>query len=170
MAEAFRSWPHAGDVAAVDALVARTGVFSDDERAIARELVEENLAKGADASGYHFLFADGVEGIAGYVCFGPISGTVRRWELYWIAVAPGVLRSGLARRLQQAAEDAVRAKGGVYLIAETSSRADYEPARRFYAAQGYALLAEIPDWHDDGDGLVIFGKRLAARATASPSA
>jgi hypothetical protein len=33
-------------------------------------------------------------------------------------------------------------------------------ARRFYFAQGYALLAEIPDWHDDGDGLAIFGKRL----------
>ena len=96
----------------------------------------------------------------GYPCFGPIAGTAGRWELYWIAVDPNAHRSGLGKRLQAASEEAVRSRGGVMLIAETSTRPDYNPARRFYLAQGYRLLAEIPDWHDDGDGLAIFGKRL----------
>jgi GNAT superfamily N-acetyltransferase len=156
----FRDRPRAVDVAEVDRLVRLAGVFNDGEVAIARELIEESLAKGAEASGYHFLFADGSNGVDGYTCFGPIAGTAGRWELYWIAVDPHAHRSGLGKRLQAASEEAVRALGGVMMIAETSTRPDYSPARGFYLAQGYRLLAEIPDWHDDGDGLAIFGKRL----------
>ena len=156
----FRDHPRATDVDAGERVVRLTGVFNEGEVSIARELIEENLAKGAEASGYHFLFADGARGVDGYTCFGPIAGTAGRWELYWIAVDPGAHWSGLGKRLQAASEEAVRALGGVMMIAETSTRPDYAPARRFYLAQGYRLLAEIPDWHDDGDGLAIFGKRL----------
>lgn len=159
--DGFRSVPLPQDVEAVGRLVRSAAVFNEEEIAIARTLVEEGLEKGAGGSGYHFLFADGPDGLLqGYTCFGPISGTVRRWELYWIAVDPRLRRCGLGARLEAASEAAVRGMGGLLLIAETSTRDDYEPARRFYLAQGYRLLAEIPDWHDDGDGLAIFGKRL----------
>jgi hypothetical protein len=60
-----------------------------------------------------------------------------------------------------ATEDAVRALGGVFLFAETSTLANYEPARKFYLAQGYRLMGTIADWHADADGLEIYGKRLA---------
>ncbi|HEX3485988.1 MAG TPA: GNAT family N-acetyltransferase [Micropepsaceae bacterium] len=159
-AEGFRIVPRPSDVGEVERLVRLTCVFNEGEIAIARELVEDCLAKGEEASGYYFLFADGPPGIEGYTCFGPIPGTAGRWELYWIAVDPEAHRSGLGRRLQAASEEAVRAMGGVMMIAETSTRPDYAPARQFYLSQGYRLFAEVPDWHDDGDGLAIFGKRL----------
>jgi D-alanine-D-alanine ligase len=160
MAEHFRDFPRPSDVEAVDRLVRQTNVFNDSEVAIARELVEECLAKGPQASGYHFLFADGPGGVEGYTCFGPIAGTKGRWELYWIAVDPTAHRSGLGKRLQTASEDAMRKLGAVMMIAETSTRPDYAPARKFYVSQGYKLLAELPDWHDEDDGLAIYGKRL----------
>jgi ribosomal protein S18 acetylase RimI-like enzyme len=159
-AESFRTELHPSDAGAIERVVRTTGVFSEAEIAIARELVEESLHKGAKASGYYFLIADGPDGIDGYACFGPVPGTVSRWELYWIAVNPLAQRHHLGASLQRAAEKAVAAMGGRWMVAETSTRPDYDMARRFYFAQGYALLAEIPDWHDDGDGLAIFGKRL----------
>src|SRR5579862_8962341 len=58
-AHRFRAEPHSRDASAVESLVRESGVFSEAEVAIARELVEDNLARSASASGYHFLFADG---------------------------------------------------------------------------------------------------------------
>jgi len=160
MKTSFRTRTKPEDVVSVERVVRATGVFSPAEIAIARELVEENLAKGDESSGYRFLIADGAEGIDGYACFGPISGTESRYELYWIAVGPKSRGTGLAERLLKATEDSVRELGGPWLFAETSTRADYTPARKFYSSRGYHLLAEIPDWHADGDGLAIYGKKL----------
>jgi len=140
--------------------VRSTGVFNDTEIAIARELVEEWLNRGAAACGYHFQFADGTNGLEGYACSGPIPGTAKRYELYWIVVAPAARRAGLGRSLQLAAEDSARALGATYMMAETSTRPEYLAARSFYQSLGYTLLAQVPDWHDDGDGLAIYGKRL----------
>ena len=159
-ADAFRGQVRREDAVAVERLVARAEIFNPAEVAIARELVEENLAKGEQASGYYFLFADGAGGLDGYSCFGPVPGTRARYELYWIAVHPEARRLGLGRRLLEATEEKVRAMGGVRLVAETSTLPQYAAARGFYLARGFSLLAEVPDWHDDGDGLAIFGKRL----------
>jgi GNAT superfamily N-acetyltransferase len=156
----FRKTVRRQDAAAVETLVRLTGVFNAAEIAIARELVEEHLDKGAIASGYHFLFADGPSGLDGYVCFGPMVATAARFELYWIAVDPGGHRAGLGRKLQKAAEDGARELGAAYLIAETSTRPDYEPARNFYRSLGYQHLGDIPYWYADDDGLCVFGMRL----------
>ena len=144
----------------MEALVRRTGIFGEDEIAIARELVDENLAKGEAASGYYFLFADGERGIEGYACLGPVPGTHGRCELYWIAVDPDARRRGLGRALQRSAEEKARALGAVHLVAETSTLPAYAAAREFYLSGGFSLIAEVPDWHDDGDGMAIFRKRL----------
>jgi len=157
----FRFEPTAQDAECVEALVRASGVFSAEEIAIARELVEEALARGAAASGYHFIFAEGADGLDGYACFGPIPATDRRYELYWIAVTKNARRRRLAAKLLSMSETRAKAMGAAMMIAETSTRPDYAPAYNFYHAQGYALLAEIADWHADGDGLAIFGKRLA---------
>ena len=155
----FRCDLNASDADAVMRVVTRTGVFSVEEIAIARSLVEETRS-GAPGADYRFLIADGADGIDGYTCYGPIPGTDRRYELYWIAVDPQTRRRGLGRALLAATEDAVRALGGTHLFAETSTRADYAPARGFYSASGYTLHAQVPDFHADGDGLAIYGKRL----------
>lgn len=160
----FRAQVRPEDADAVEQLVRATGVFSEHEIAIARELVEENLAKGEDASGYRFNFADGAHGLDGYTCFGAIPGTDRRYELYWIAVNPKTRRAKLGQKLIAAAEAQVREAGGVYLFAETSSSANYEAARKFYLAHGYHLMGSIANWYSDGDGLQTYGKRLAGQA------
>jgi GNAT superfamily N-acetyltransferase len=157
---AFRNIATPRDVDAVERVVCSTGVFSAAEVAIARDLIKEHLAKGADESGYYFLFADGAVGLDGYVCFGPIPATDARFELYWIAVDSEAGRKGLGTRLLAAAEDAALQMGAKYLIAETSTTPFYSAARSFYRAVGFSHLGDIANWHSDTDGLAVFGKRL----------
>lgn len=156
----FRETVRPGDAESVERLVRLTKVFRGPEIDIAKELVEEHLRRGAAASGYHFLFADGAQDLDGYVCFGPIPATDARFELYWIAIRPDTCRKGLGRELQNATEEKLRSMGAKYLIAETSTTAAYAPARGFYLSVGYEHLGDIPNWYSDADGRAVFGKRL----------
>lgn len=156
---AFRHELRDQDALLIERLVTEAGVFNADEIVMARALAEEAL-RSEGGAGYYFLFADSAAGLEGYVCFGPIPGTDRRYELYWIVTAVAARRHGLARALLEAAEANVRARGGVHLFVETSTRSDYAPAHALYAALGYARFCTVPDYHGDGDGLAIFGKRL----------
>lgn len=157
----FRAEVRPDDVGAVEALVAGTGRFRPAEIAIAADLVAECLARGPEASGYHFLLADGSHGaLAGYACFGPIAGTLLSFDLYWIAVDTRAQGRGLGRRLLAATEATVLEAGGRRLYADTSSAEAYAPTRAFYRACGYAPAAELPDFYAPGDGKVIFCKVL----------
>jgi GNAT superfamily N-acetyltransferase len=147
------------DPDAIETLVTRACVFNANEIAMARELAQEALMRGVEP-GYLFLLADGADGLDGYTCYGPIPGTERRFELYWIAVEARARRRGLARGLLVATEKAARKLGATHLFAETSMRADYKPAHALYASLGYTLHGVVPDYHADADGLGIFGKKL----------
>ena len=82
------------------------------------------------------------------------------YDLYWIAVDPTEQGRGIAHALDEAVTDAVRREGGRWILAETSSTAPYEPARRFYLRRGYTLIERIPDFYRPGDDRLTFGKRL----------
>jgi GNAT superfamily N-acetyltransferase len=153
-----------GDPAAVRSLARCTGFFSTEEVQIAGDLVDESLR--TPAAGYEFLLADGPSGLAGYTCFGRIPGTVASHDLYWIVVAPALQGQGLGRQLLRESEAWVRRLGGTRLYADTSSRSQYLATRRFYAACGYAVAAELPDFYRPGDGKVIFVRVLDSTATA----
>ena len=167
-AVAFRTTLRETDVEAIRSLVAATGFFTSEEVGIAAELVADRVEKG-DRSDYAFLIAEeslapgGASGrILGYSCFGPIPGTDRRFDLYWIAVDPGLQRQGLGRRLLAETERRVAALGGARLYVDTSTSEKYAPTRAFYRRSGYAKAAEMPDFFRDGDGKAIFVKKLAA--------
>jgi len=155
-----------GDTAAVRALVAATGFFRDDEVDVAAELVAERLSRGV-ASGYHFVFAEIGDRMAGYSCFGPIGCTVSSHDLYWIAVHPDFQGSGVGTDLIRETERRVGELGGTRVYVETSSTARYEPTRRFYERRGYAAEGVLRDFYAPGDGKVIFVKVLP-EASASP--
>jgi len=156
----WRDTPAAGDVEAVRALVARVGVFSSAEVAIAAELVEERLRSGL-ASGYHFVFADDPDGLAGYTCFGPIPATLASFDLYWIAVHPDLHGRGLGSRLLIESERRIAEQGGRRVYVDTSSRREYAAAHALYVRAGYREVARLPDFYAPGDARLIFEKALA---------
>ena len=150
-----------GDREAVGRLVRATGFFSGEEIAIARELVDERLAKG-EASGYFFLFAEEGGRLLGYTCFGPIAGSVHSYDLYWIAVNPTEQGRGVGRKILAESERVMAGRGARRVYAETSARPQYEPTRAFYAACGYRQEALLADFYATGDGKAIFVKPIAA--------
>ena len=151
----------AADAVSVRDLTAATGVFSSEEVEIAEELVQERLNKGPEC-GYHFVLAEQDGRLAGYTCFGPIPGTDRRFDLYWIVVNPARQRTGVGRELLRRTEAAALAAGATHLFVDTSGRDSYAPARAFYRLAGYRKVSELPDFFHDGDAKVIFAKRLTA--------
>ena len=156
----YRSELRESDVTAIAEIVSSTGFFTPAEIAVAIELAEERLAKGA-ASGYWFLFAEDAAGrVLGYACYGPVPATASTYDLYWIAVHREAQRAGLGRQLLTRAEAAIAAAGGVDIYVETSSRALYRPTQSFYAEAGYRLAAEFSDFYAPGDGKLFFVKRL----------
>lgn len=159
----FRDVVHCSDAEAVGALVAATGFFTAAEIDIAMDLVTERLVKGPP-SGYQFRFAERRSTLAGYACFGPISGTLASYDLYWIAVAPGFQGRGLGRALLERAERAIGTSGGRRVYIETSSRAQYRDTREFYGRCGYHCEAILVDFYAPEDDKLIFVKQLGARA------
>jgi ribosomal protein S18 acetylase RimI-like enzyme len=135
-------------------------VFSDDEVAAVAELLELYLGDGAQDE---FLFITaGDDGRAvGFACYGHIALTARNYELYWLATDPQAGRRGVAAALLGEVEAAAQASGARYVNLETSATEPYAPARSFYARQGYAIVARIPDWYSDGDDMLIYRKELA---------
>lgn len=157
---ALRAEVRPSDLDTVRRLVRATGFFSEEEEAIALELVEERLLEG-EASDYRFLFAERDREVLGYSCYGRIPLTQSSFDLYWIVVDPQAQGNGVGRRLIRATEAAAMEAGSTALYAETSSRPQYAPTRAFYLGCGYAIAAEFPDFYAPGDGKVVFVKQLA---------
>lgn len=155
----YRDDVRPADVARIREIVTAAANFSNEEIAIAAELAEERLARGL-ASGYEFIFAENDGAIGGYACYGPIPGTVARYDLYWVAVDPAAQRHRIGAELVGKVEAAVRERGGERIYIDTSTSAAYAPARGFYARMGYQRAAELPDFYKAGDGKLILLKVL----------
>jgi D-alanine-D-alanine ligase len=147
------------DRPALEALISATGFFNAEEREVAMELVDDRLKLGM-ASHYRFLVGEVQGEVAGYTCWGSITGTLAAADLYWIAVDPRFQRQHVGAALLAAGEERMAAEGRTRIYVETSTRPQYDPTRRFYAARGYHLAAELADFYAPGDGKAMFLKVL----------
>jgi ribosomal protein S18 acetylase RimI-like enzyme len=156
----LREEPQASDRQAIAEILSSTNLFYPFEIEIAVWLLDETLREG-DESGYYFLFADQGNETVGYSCYGPITMTENRYDLYWIAVRKDLQGSGLGGLLIREAEKKMADMGGTILYVETSGRQDYQPTLAFYRKQQYQSIACIPDFYKDGDDKIIFMKKLS---------
>jgi ribosomal protein S18 acetylase RimI-like enzyme len=151
----------AGDRDAVIDLVEANGNFTDDEVAIAKELIDICIEKPEQRDYFTFVYeVEEEKRIGGFLIVGPTPATVGTYDMYWIASHPDFYGKGIAQALDRKAVEFVRDHGGYLLIAETSSQPSYERTRGFYQKQGYATLSVIADYYKPGDDLVVFGKRV----------
>jgi GNAT superfamily N-acetyltransferase len=157
------------DRARVAELLVSTGVFSDDEVAVALQLfdvsVDEHAVRADDAPAPDYEFTGAFEGkhLLGYACAGPTPATDGTFDLYWLAVDPAVQGKGVGRRIVRDVERQLRERGARMLLVETSSRPDYSKTRAFYARCGYTEAARIRDFYAPADDRIMLTTRLTTR-------
>ncbi|MBI1212548.1 MAG: GNAT family N-acetyltransferase [Alphaproteobacteria bacterium] len=159
LAVAYRDEITMDDWPGVRTVAEETGVFTEREVEIVRELMVDTIERPT-WNNYRFWVAQADRVIAGFTCVSPIHTTPDRYEIYWIAVHPEFHGHGIASRLVDLAIARVRKQGGRKLYVETSTRSIYEPARKFYLAAGFVLEGTLPDYYADDDGKAIFARRL----------
>lgn len=142
----------------IEILLRASRNFTAEEVATALEVIDEALA--GDPEYLVNVIEDESGEVTGYECHGPVPLTTGTFDLYWIAVDPGVQNRGLGRILLRAAEDGVRALKGRLMLIETSSQPGYQPTIAFYERNGYGLEARIRDFYRPGDDKLIFAKRV----------
>lgn len=147
------------DKESVRALIATAGVFTTEESSVAVELIDERIAKGAQ-SGYEFIMAELSGRLIGFACYGPIPGTDRRYDLYWLAVHADFRHQGLGHELLERVEAEVIAAGGHSIWVDTSATDAYASALRLYRDCGYRQVAELPEFFRKGDSKKILTKPL----------
>jgi ribosomal protein S18 acetylase RimI-like enzyme len=140
-------------------LTAGTDFFKPSELVGLREVLDDYFRENRELGHRAYVLSEG-ERPLGYVYFAEIPLTVGTWSLYWIAVAKDQQGRGVGRQLLDFVEREVREDDGRLLLIETSSTERYEPTREFYKRRGYAIASHIPDYYADGDGLMVFSKRL----------
>lgn len=145
------------DIGDICDIVNSSGFFSNDELAIAIELVEERLLKGV-SSGYHFVFLEMDRRLTGYSCFGPVPGTLNSFDLYWIVVKNRYRGLGLGKMIMEKSEKKIKSMGGERIYIETSSRDQYRPTRTFYDTCGYSREAHLKDFYSSDDDKIIYVK------------
>ncbi len=147
------------DIPLLEEILVATGAFTDDEVAIALELLE-TVINDPNQQDYEVAVAHIGDHVAGYVLFGPVPLTEGNYDLYWIAVDPNSQGSGVGRRLMKHVEDQVRQRGGRLLCLETSSQGGYVRTRKFYEQAGYVEESCIRDFYKPGDDRLTYVKRF----------
>jgi ribosomal protein S18 acetylase RimI-like enzyme len=142
------------------ALARRTGVFTSDEIAVVRELVESELGNPQQRD-YHSVVSEADGHIVGFACYGPTPMTDGTYDLYWIFVHPSYRGRSIGATLLAEVEKSVRQVRGRLLVVDTSSTRRYLRARRFYQSHGFRKTGEVKDFYRIGDSRLIYVKRFA---------
>lgn len=138
-----------------------TGFFRSDEIEVAREVLEDALARGP--KGHYQSYTVELDARpVGWTCFGPTPCTVSTFDLYWIAVATDCQSRHVGSHMLQHAERLIAAAGGRIVVVETSGRPEYHSTCRFYERNGYRPEAVLRDFYAPGDDKVVYVKRVGA--------
>ncbi|MEW5721251.1 MAG: GNAT family N-acetyltransferase [Chloroflexota bacterium] len=153
--------PHVTDIPVIARVAEGTGVFTQEELRVVREMLDAYFHPGPDDDYEFVVYRNGTpDSLAGFACFGPTPLTDRVWDLYWICVDRVQQCAGIGSQLLKRVEDDLAARGARAIYLETSDSAAYQPARAFYERHGYERVAHLADFYAAGEGKVMYRKEL----------
>ena len=146
-------------------MLIKTRAFTSGEIEVAMELIDIVLKNPIQRDyNIHCMVNDENQAI-GYICHGPTPMTQGTFDLYWIAVDPDVQEQGVGSKLLGFLEEAVKARGGRMILADTSTLPDFKKTQGFYLKNGFREVARIPDYYHPGNDRITFCKKLKDRGS-----
>jgi len=145
------------DLAEMQGLISATPEFDEGDISTCMECLDAYL-KGDKT--YYFVCVENEDRLIGFMCYGQDSIAEKVYELYWIVVARGFRRKGVARALNNYLEDAARENAIRAVFIETESDPAYAKARGLYEACGYIQRAIVPAFYSNGNDKIIYGKNI----------
>jgi aminoglycoside 6'-N-acetyltransferase I len=147
------------DAAAIEKILNKIPTFTKTEVDVAMELVNISTSNPQQTD-YHIYVYDNAEKVLGYHCTGRRPLTDGVYDLYWIVADPDSPVKGIGKSLLEHAENFVNENNGRWFLAETSSKESYSKTRNFYLRNNFSIVAQINDFYEVGDHLMVFGKYL----------
>lgn len=149
----------ADDRSILVSIINSTSNFSEEEKKVAVELIDEALANPQhEYYNVYVLLNNGT--VAGYHCTGKRALTDGVFDMFWIVVDSNGQNQGVGKQLLEHAENFVKENNGRWILAETSSKESYNATRNFYMRNNYSIVAQIKDFYAINDNLIVFGKYL----------
>jgi len=144
----------AGDLPFLINVVDSSGLFPG-------EMLEEMIGDSLNDpnSEHHWLTYKTDEPIA-VAYFAPEQMTSGTWNLYLIAVHSDYQGTGIGAQLMKHVENYLQSAGQRMLIVETSDLNDFTLTRKFYEGLNYEREAHIREFYTEGEGKIVFTKRL----------
>ncbi len=155
----FRKTVVPTDTMTVTDILKSTGFFKPFEIDVAIELLQDRMKNG-EGCGYQFNFLELEGRTVAYGCFGEIPGTVKNYDIYWLAVENRFRRKGLGHMLLEKIEGDIKKHSGRGIYLGTSNKELFVPTLNFYKKNGYRQVALLKDYYDFGDNQVVFYKKL----------
>ena len=159
----YRTRPTPADVPALRRLVAATGVFYAEERAIALELLEDAAARRSAERLLRSFFAERCGELIGYAAWGRVPLTRRSFDLYWIVVAPTAQGQGVGRRCCGSSSAPLRSGAAATSISKPRHERPTTGRGASIAAPAMPQVARLRDFYAPGDHKVMFCKVIRGR-------
>ena len=149
----------ASDRAQLVAIIENTHNFSEEEKKVAVELIDEAIAN-PNHEYYNVFVSENENKIDGYHCVGKRALTDGVFDLFWIVVDGSTQNKGIGKQLLDHSENFVKESNGRWILAETSSKDSYNATRNFYMRNKYSIVSQIKDFYSVDDNLIVFGKYI----------
>jgi len=140
-------------------IIESTNNFTKEEKKVAVELIDEAI-NSQEQEYYNFYVYEIDEKIEGYYCIGKRALTDGVFDIYWIVVDSTLQNIGIGKQLLEHAENFAKENGGRWVLAETSSKENYNATRNFYFRNQYSIVSQIKDFYALKDNLIVFGKYI----------
>ena len=111
------------------------------EKRLAVELIDEAI-KSQTQEYYNFYVYETDSKIVGYYCIGQRALTDGVFDIYWIVVDSTLQNKGIGKQLLEHAENFAKDNNGRWVLAETSSKDNYNATRNFYFRNDYSIVSQ----------------------------